>query len=252
MRAWTTGIVLAAGLMAAAAQAEAHMRDYLLNQGYYTAKKGEFEVELFNDFNMPDTGDQDTFNSKHQIELEYGVLDRLQLAYYEVYSWADARDENWDREEFKIEAKLRLAEAGQWPVDVALYAEYINPDGPRDANSDEIENKIILSRNFGPWNVVGNFIFERPINTSADWAFEYTAGVSYAVSPRTRVGFEVKEGLGDESDFGIDDWDEHEFYIAPGIYHSFTDHVRVLAGPVIGLTEDSDDLQLRTIVELEF
>lgn len=228
--------------------AQAHVKDYIVSQDYYTAKKGEFEVAFWNDYHLAEFNNDDTYNSKHQVELEYGILDHVQLAYYEVYTWDRAK--NWERDEFKIEAKARLAQAGQWPVDIALYTEYANPNGRRQENSDEIENKIIVSRDFGPWNLVGNFIFEKKLNEGSPWEYEYTASVSYSVSPRTRLGLEVKQGLGDSEDFAFDK--TQALYLVPGIYTSITPHIRLLFGPAFGLTRVSDDLQLRSIVEVEF
>ena len=228
--------------------AEAHLRDYLVNQEYYTAKKGEFEAELYNDMNFVEADHDGTYNSKHQVEVEYGVTDHLQLAYYEVYTWDRSKD--WERDAFKVEAKYRFAEAGQWPVDLALYTEYKNPDGHRDINSDELENKVIVSKDIGPWNLVGNFVFEKKLNTGSHWEYEYTAGVSYALTPRTRVGLEVKQGLGDSKDFAFDS--TQNLQLIPGIYTNLTPNVRLLLGPAFGLTRVSDDLQLRSIVEVEF
>ena len=243
-----SGMVVLAALLAAA-PAEAHLKDYLVNQDYYTAKRGELEVEFYNDMHFTEADNSGSYNSKHQMEVEYGLLDHLQLAYYEVYTWDRERD--WERDEFKIEAKLRLAEAGAWPVDVALYTEYANPDGHRAISSDELENKVILSKDFGPWNVIGNFIFEKPLNNGEPWEYEYTAGVSYALTPRTRLGLEVQEGLGDTHTFDVFS-NEQPLYLVPGIYASLTPHVRLLVGPAFGLTRASDDLQLKSIVEIEF
>ena len=243
------GVGMCVGVTVGPVVAEAHLRDYLVNESYYTTKRGEFEVELYNDMNFAEADNDDSYHSKHQIEVEYGVTDHLQLAYYEVYTWDRAKD--WERDEFKLEAKLRLAEAGQWPVDLALYTEYKNPDGHRDISSDELENKLIVSKDVGPWNVVGSFIFEKPLNTHSDWEFEYTVGVSYGLTPRTRLGLEVKETLGDADEFGIHRKD-HKVFIVPGLYTNLTPHLRLLVGPAFGLTRASDDLQLRTIVEVEF
>ena len=242
------GVLLTCGVAVGSPAAQAHLKDYVLNQDYYTAKRGEFEVTAWNDMNFSEADNDESYNSKHQVELEYGLLDHLQFSYYEVYTWDRAED--WERDAFKIEAKLRLAEAGQWPVDVALYTEYANPDGRQDTHSDAIENKLILSRDFGRVNVVGNFVFEREINHHEDWQFEYTAGVSYALTPRTRIGLEVKQSLGNESQFGFDK--ERELVLAPGIYTSLTPHARVLFAPAFGLTSGSDDIALKSIVELEF
>lgn len=240
------GIVVV--LLSAPPVAEAHLRDYLVSRDYYTAAQGEWEVELYHDIDFPESDNDDTYHSKHQVELEYGLTNHLQLAYYEVYTWDRTKD--WERDAFKIEAKLRLAEAGQWPVDVALYTEYKNPDGHRDVRSDELENKLILSKDVGPWNVVANFVFEKELNSGEPWEYEYTAGISYAVTPRTRLGLEVQQGLGHSDDFHFDG--TQELLLVPGIYTSLTPHVRLLAGPAFGLTRSSDDLQLRSIVEVEF
>lgn len=248
---WRTTGWLLAGIgvgLAAAPLAEAHLKDYLVSQDAYTAKQGEFEVTSWNDMNFAEADRGDSYNSRHQVELEYGVLDKLQLAYYEVYTWNRAND--WERDEFKIEAKGRVVDVGQWPVDIALYTEYKNPDGHREINSDELENKVILSKDFGPVNVVANFIFEKKLNTGDPWEFEYTAGASYAVTPRTRLGLEVKQGLGTDDNFTVDD--SQPLYLVPGIYTSLTPHVRLLVGPAFGLTKASDDLQLKSIVEMEF
>ncbi len=235
--------------MSAVPPAEAHLRDYLLTQPYYTAKRGEVEVELHNDVNFTDADNDDTYTSKHQIEVEYGLTDHLQVAYYEVYTWDRAKD--WERDAFKVEAKLRFAEAGRWPVDLALYTEYKNPDGHRSAHSDELENKVIVSKDLGPWNLAGNFVFEKKLNTHSDWEFEYTAGISYGLTARTRLGLELKETLGDSDELGVHRRD-HQFYLVPGIYTSLTPHLRLLFGPAVGLTKASDDVQLRSIVEVEF
>ena len=250
MRNWRRiGLVMAAAWGILSFGGEAQARYYLVNQSYQTAEKGEVAVELWNDVNFAEADNDDSYHSKHQIEFEYGVTDHLQLAYYEVYTWDRAKD--WERDAFKIEAKYRFADAGQWPVDVALYTEYKNPDGHRDVSSDEVENKVILSRDLGPWNVVGNIIFEKTINTHSDWEFEWTAGANYKLTPRIRMGLELKETLGDAGEFGLHRKD-HECYLIPSVALHVSEHVGILVGPAFGLTRASDDLQLKSLVEVEF
>ena len=244
---WLVGMACLGWLAAPAA--EAHLRDYLEMQTYYTTKQGEVEVEFHNDIRFPEADQDETDNSRHQVELEYGVTNHLQVAYYEVYAWDRAHD--WERDAFKIEAKLRFAEAGQWPVDLALYTEYKNPDGHRDERSDELENKVILSKDFGAWNLSGNFVFEKALNSGAAWEYEVVAGVSYALTARTRLGVEITEGLGDSDHVDVFSPNQ-SLYIIPGLYASLTPHIRVLCGPAFGLTRSSDDLQLKSIVEVEF
>ncbi len=237
------GVVCAPG-------AEAHLRDYIFNQQYYTAKPGELEVELYNDADFVDTDNSDTFKSVHQIELEYGLTNHWQITAYEVLKW------EWDASEFKhdewkLETKYRFAEAGQWPVDTALYLEYAGVNGHHEQHSDELEGKLILSRDFGPWNLIGNLITEKALNKSKAWEFAYTVGTSYAILPTARLGLELKETLGDGDEFGLRRTD-HKLQLVPGLYMSLTKHLRLLVGAAFGLTKASDDLQLRSIVEWEF
>lgn len=229
--------------------AYAHLRDYLVDQPYYTAKQGEFEVELWNDLNLKEADNDDTYSSRHQIEMEYGLTNHWQWAYYEVFKWD--RKDDFERDMFKIETKYRFFESGELPVDIALYGEYKNPNGRQNARSDELEGKLILSKDIGPWNFIANLITEKKINTHSFWKFEVTLGASYPLNPRTRVGVEFKESLGDTDAFGIHRKD-HKVQLIPGIYTSLTPHVRLLVGPAIGLTRGTDDLQIKSIVEIEF
>ena len=229
--------------------AEAHMRDYILNQSYYTSKKGELELELYNDLNMPNKDTDDTWNSKHQVELEFGVTDHLQLSVYEVAAWD--REKDWHQEEWKLEGKYRFLEAGELPVDIALYAEYANPNGHNDVSSDEMELKLILGKNIGDWNVTGNFITEREINQHEDWQFEYTLGAHYPVKPNLHLGLELKGTLGNSDEFGPNA-DNHELQLMPVVGFSPTPKTKILFGPAFGLTRNTDDVQLKTIASIEF
>lgn len=251
MNRMSAAAVVAAVWALAAVPAQAHMRNYIFSQDYYTAKQGEFEVELYNDYNLTDLDNDETHDSKHQIELEYGLTDRLQAAFYEVYTWDSARADEWQRDMWKAELKYRFSDAGQWPVDVALYTEYKAPNGSRNRRSDAWENKLILAKHLGPVHLVANLIAEKEINTHSDWKFEYTVGVSRAFTPRVTGFIEYKESLG-----GVDDVEwfagNHSAQLLPGLAVSFTPHVRLLAGPAFGLTSPSDDVQFKSILEVEF
>ncbi len=248
MRAAAAGAVV---WVLAAAPAQAHLRNYIFSQDYYTTTQGEVEVELYNDYDFSDLDNGDTHDSKHQLELEYGLTDHLQIALYDVYTWDAARADEWQRDMWKAELKYRLAEVGQWPVDVTLYTEYKAPNGPRDRRSDAWENKLILAKHVGPVHLVTNLIAEKDLNTHGDWTFEYTAGISHAFTPRITGFLEYKEELGGSHDV---EWfaGHHKQQLLPGVAVTFTPHVRLLAGPAFGLTSPTDDLQVKSILEVEF
>lgn len=246
---WITGVAVAA-VLAGDGAAFAHQRDYVLNEPYYTTRKGEWELEVLTDYNQTDFDNDNTHSFKQQYEIEYGLTSRLQVAYYEIVKWTRTND--WQRDALKVETKYRFAEAGEWPVDVALYGEYEGPNGRQDTDSDTLEGKLIVSKDLGPWNVVTNLIVERKINQHDFWGVAYTAGVSYPITQRVRAGLELKETLGDlEGEFGIRR-KKHQVQLMPALYASLTPHVRLLVGPVIGVTKAADDFQIRSIVEIEF
>ncbi len=249
MNWWMVSLVMAAVIVGQTPAASAHMRDYLVNEGYYTAKKGEVEFELHTDYNMPEPDQDSTHNIKQQYELEYGLTNHLQLAYYEVATWN--RQNDFQRDSLKVETKYRFVESGEWPVDLALYAEYKNPNGRDETASDEMEGKLILAKNFGRWSAVFNWVMERKIGEHESWQMEYTAGGGYIVNPKLRFNLEVKETLGDVHEFGIRR-KAHELQLIPSIGFNPTANSRVLIGPAIGLTHATDDLQIKSIVSVEF
>ena len=245
----TTTLVAMASLALWASPGEAHLRDYLFNQEYYTAERGELEVESFNDLTLKEADNSDTYSAKHQLELEYGVTDHLQLAGYAVWKWKKGQEYVYDQ--WKVEAKYRLFEAGTLPVDIALYAEYANQNGSPPGDSDKLEWKVVLSKTWGNWNATANLIAEKAIQKAEATEFEWTAGVVYAWTPRFTTGLELKETLGTRHQFG---WgrSDHSLQLMPTIGWSPTKNTKVLVGPAFGLTRAADDIQLRTMVAIEF
>jgi hypothetical protein len=235
----------------AAAPVHAHMRTFIFNQDYYTEEQGGLEVELFNDFNLTDLDNENTYDSKHQVELEYGLTNHVQIAVYEVFTWDEARREHWQHDQVMAELKYRLAEAGQWPVDVALYTEYKNPNGPRNTRSDTWENKLILGKTVGRVRLVTNLTAQKTINTHSDWQFSYTVGASHAFTPRV-IGFlEYKESLGGQDDV---EWfaGNHAQQLLPGIAIQTSEKSRLLIGSAIGLSSPANDIELKSIFQFEF
>ena len=87
----------------------------------------------------------------------------------------------------KQRLRLRLAEAGEWPVDTALYFEVV--ENQREL---ELEAKIILERRFGDLRAMANLVLEREFyfNGQRDWVLNPTAGLTYQVSAMFHPGIE--------------------------------------------------------------
>src|SRR5260221_10342239 len=124
----------------AAPAALADRRDFVRAYQVATQPKGNLEFELWNDLVAPSTGGLDAAESTHRVELEYGLTDRWDLALYHVFTQAPPGPFHFDS--WRLETRYRLAEKGEWPIDVMLYLELERPAAFTEAA--ETEEKLIL------------------------------------------------------------------------------------------------------------
>jgi hypothetical protein len=122
-------------------------------------------------------------------ELRIGWSDRLELAaQVGIRQDASPRTPSLRLAGFGQRARLRLAEAGDWPVDVAVQVALGElHDGLSAAE------RVIASWRSGPLVVLANFEVEQRYGApSGEWRHAYLpiAGVGYELTPRVAVGAE--------------------------------------------------------------
>jgi hypothetical protein len=166
---------------------------------YETLDEGELELELYGDLTplRVDTATGRLWEPAYQLqnEFEYGLSDRVELGFYQVF---EAKPESVDGgtnsmifDGFKWRVRGRLAEAGQWPVDVGLYLEL---ETLHDETS--LEEKVILAKRFGRWHWMANLWVEeneqRPFDATRSFHFivNPTTGLTFQVSPVFQPGIE--------------------------------------------------------------
>ncbi|HEY1694422.1 MAG TPA: hypothetical protein VGG39_19770 [Polyangiaceae bacterium] len=166
---------------------------------YDTLAEGETEIEQYVDL-VPLKGLDATTSrpvwytaSQLQTEFEHGITDHLELGLYIAIQpdMSGAVSEQATLTEgtgFKERLKYRLADAGDWPVDVALYGELVEY-----SNEFEIEAKVILERRFGNLRIAANAWAEREWYYAVpqqDWVLNPTAGATYQFTPAFHLGVE--------------------------------------------------------------
>lgn len=188
---------VAAAWLGVAAAAHANPRPMPFTYGYPSQPKGAFEVEQYVDLvpmrvaKESDGGTQavTAVRSVLQTELEYGLTDRLELGWYFVFrQGASASTTALQFAGVKQRLRLRLAEAGQWPIDIGLYIEFAE-----FYDEIEFEQKIILSRRFGRATLAANLWVEQEFKFQENrWLFFYnpTVALSYELSPHVSLGIE--------------------------------------------------------------
>ncbi len=196
-------LLIAPGLLApllAAATASATPQPLPFTYVYETLPKGTLELEQYADYTPirvenTVTGASMIYGaSQFQTEFEYGISDRLELGLYVTI--APATDAQaalvpplTEGTGIKERLRLRLAEEGQWPVDVGLYGELV--ENEREL---ELEAKVILQRRIGDLRIVANLWAEREYENfdvhQGDWVLNPTLGLTYQVTPVFHPGVE--------------------------------------------------------------
>lgn len=229
-------VLLMAGVlctMLIASVASADMRPYVWSYGYMTPAEGEIELEWWLDV----TEKPDRYVTKPQLEVEYGITDRWVAGVYGTFLKDGA--ERLRMKQVKLEQRYRLLDPGVLPVDTALYFEYkFDVTG----DPDEVEGKLILSRDFGRFNATVNLVAEGGLEGGATPEYGYSAGISYPLTERVKPCLEA---------FGSWKGDEKEEYIGPSVLIDLGG-VWVNAGAAFGLTDDSDEFKARLIISHEF
>lgn len=196
--------IAALSTIACSSRALATPRSLPFTYPYETNAEGELELELYGDVSpvRVEAGPQSRQPTARlwepayqlQYEIEYGVSDRIELGFYQVFEAKplDGGANSMVFDGFKWRVRGRLAEAGQWPIDVALYLEL-------ETLHDEmsLEEKVILAKRFGRWHWMANLWVEesehRPLDPperSFHFVVNPTTGLTYEVTPGFQPGVE--------------------------------------------------------------
>jgi hypothetical protein len=167
----------------AAGSAHANPRPLPFTYIYETLPAGDAEVELYSDLTpqrvVDALGAPAWFlGSQFQAEIEYGLTDRLELGLYLTLAPTDSsvtfQPAMPEGTGVKQRLRYRFADAGRWPIDLAVYGEVTE-----NQREIELEGKVILQRRLGPFRIAANAWAEREFYFSGarEWVLNPTAGV---------------------------------------------------------------------------
>jgi hypothetical protein len=192
----TSTLALAVGLLFASSRAAANPRPLPFSYPYETLPEGDTEIEQYVDTTpiraLVSSSEQRWANIyRFQTEFEYGITERLELGLY--LQWVP-RPEGLgvlatfpDGNGIKQRLRLRLADEGQWPVDVSVYGEVSELE-----SEVELELKLNLQKRFDRARIMVNLWGEREFyyDGRKDWVLHPTAGLTYEVTPTFHPGVE--------------------------------------------------------------
>lgn len=231
--------MLVALLFATLNTTQADDRHFAWTYEYMTMPAGAKEVEYYLTVKVPDTRTSEDSAWQHQVEIEYGMTPRWDIALYQV--WEEQRtatDSEFQYTGFKMRTRYRVAEEGQLPLDLLLYAEY-----ERDADlikPDAAEFKLVLAKQWGPARLSYNQILEKPLAHDGDTEHKYAAGCGYAISTHIHIGME-----------SAGNYSAGTCAVGPTIGVSGNECFATV-GILWGMTDETADLQSRLIVGMAF
>lgn len=217
-----------------------------------TMPQGEVEYEQWITWKTDKDSDSDFDRIDFRHEIEIGITDRFQLAFY-LSDWryenGASVDDGAEWRNAAIEVIYNLADPATESFGLALYGEIKLGD-----EKVELEGKIIVQKNIGKW------VFAYNATVEAEWEgsdfsedkgeFQQTLGGNYQFSPKIFAGFELLHEI------EYDDWDtwgDHILYAGPNVsYHS--DQWWVTLTPLVQITdvEDEANFLLRLIFGIDF
>ncbi len=178
------------------ASAAATQRQFTYTYGSGVLSAGEVELEPWTTLRVG----RDNFYSRldHRLELELGLTDRLQTAWYFNFK-AVTQDEDAARvTEFEWggvswEWKYKFLDAAADPIGVGVYFE------PSFATHEaELEAKLILDKRIGNFYTAFNAVFEHEWiyenkgTTEREVVAEFDLGAAYFVTPQFSAGIELR------------------------------------------------------------
>jgi hypothetical protein len=244
-------LVLAATLPALAA---ADQRAYAFTYQPVTSPRGGLDVELYSTFSDPTGVAPGGRAWQHQLELEYGITDRWDVALYNVLRRPYGGELEY--EAVKVRSRFRLTEPGVSPIDVVAYVEAER--SVVDEKATTLEEKLLIGKDLGRLNLALNLIAEQELvggATELEWG--WSAGASWELGSRLRLGAETF-GAVKEAETASGEALAVEAWVGPAVSIALPVHAGVLHGTWVtvgagyGLTRESDDLRARAILAFQF
>ena len=217
--------------------------------GYDTQGKGKIDPELLTSYIVAghkegDGGSSPTYASqgmmRYAIELEYGLTDKIDFAYYLNLARPDGQDLQYAGSKFRFRG--RIAEAEQLPVDLGWYSELEWWSSAFNDDQVEVEFMTTMQKDIGKWTFIVNAPSIEKVIIGANHREVFEIGwrseASYQVTDRTRLGLQLYGSPGKIND--VTPIGQQQHYVVPTLHTVLFNALRTSLGVGFGLTEGSD------------
>ena len=253
-------------LLTASVDAQDREQRYFITYDHYMEEPKTLEISTW-----PVIGRSEDLNPfvATWTEFEYGITKRWTSEFY--FDWQHTKHEGNLFTGVRFETRYRPFRETR-KINPVLYLEYEHLNGAdktlkeivgfdskedlavpnsvaRHEQEREIEPKLILSSDFGEWNLAENFISSKDVN-GGPWEFGYAVGLSRSLtaSQHFAAGVEVYGGLGTWHQFTFRNTSQ---YIAPVLMWTLRSETTLHFSPGWGVTDQSVGTLIRFAVSQE-
>jgi hypothetical protein len=241
-----SSVAVSLALLALTSNARADMRSFTHTYEYSTVPEGRTDVELTHTQGRTTWHGASPQFFEQIIELEHGLTDHWDAAFYTVFAETSARDPLLARpfglDSVRLETRYRFADRGEWPVDTLVYLEVAKDFGQ---SLYEIEGKVIAARDFDKMTVAVNAISELRVGRDlpeTGLTLGWAGGLTYQAHNKVRVGAET--------------WGEYEdkvLYVSagPAMNFALSSNFWLAMTAGFGITSDADAFSGRVIFGIQ-
>jgi len=255
MKRILTAVCLLALLASLPAQAR-HFKVY----GYNTLDSGEWELVYWTDYVAKSDNTMNYFGKtgvareglvSHTFEAEYGITDRFMVAAYLDFEQPSGENLKYIQTRI-VAARYRFGEPGQRFFDTAIYVEYYLPDiNYQNSRKEKLETRLILEKKINGNTLRINPVLEKVMsgpNVTEGLELEYGVSLYGPFREGLQWGIEYYGGTGELAHINLA---AKKHYLVPALSYKISKQLKWNVGAGFGLTDASDDVVFKSILEWE-
>jgi len=225
--------------------------------GSETVEPGKTMIELHSNTAIKGTTQKEdgvfpTQHAAHEtIEITHGFTPWFETGFYIFTSIQPEAGWKWVGDH--IRPRIRAPESWHWPVGLSLSTEIGYQQRSFSTDTWTIEIRPIIDKQWGPWYVSFNPVFERSLKgegTNRGFEFSPNAKLSYAFLPKVSAGLEYYGGIGPVTAF--DPLRKQQHLLFPVLDLDLGPQWECNFGVGIGLTPETDRLLVKLILGYRF
>jgi len=209
--------------------------------------KGELEVEYSGSTTFDGNHDKRNLEG-HEVELEYGIADRIMLEL--AGSFQKLPDENVKSDGVGLGGRYQFFEQGEHWLDAGILLSY--GKATQGGDPDGIEAKLLLEKQTGEFLHRANIGIEQEVGSHASGGPDRVIlwNSRYRYDAHFEPGFEIQSDFGQANETH-GNYNKQEHYIGPAAFGQIIPNLKYEAAYYFGVSDAASTGAARVLLEYE-